>query len=73
MSEDEGVTPDEVVANITPELVTPCLGKGTLGTWRSPATSGLRTGVRLAAKLGLTCKQTVREGCMRVQRLNLSR
>ena len=73
MSDDEGVTPDEVVAHITPELVTPRLGKGTLGTWRSPATPGLRAGVCLAAKLGLTCKQTAHEGRMRVRRLTLSR
>ena len=73
MSDDEGVTPDEVVAHITPELVTPALGKGTLGTWRSPATPGLRAGVCLAAKLGLTCQQTAHEGRMRVRRLTLSR
>jgi len=73
MSDDEGVTPDEVVAHITPALVTPRLGKGTLGTWRSPATPGLRAGVCLAAKLGLTCKQTAHEGRMRVRRLTLSR
>jgi hypothetical protein len=66
MSDDEGVTPDEAVAHIAPELVTPRLGKGTLGTWRSPATSGLRAGMRLAAKLGLTGRQTVHEGRMRV-------
>jgi hypothetical protein len=41
--------------------------------WRSPATPGLRAGVCLAAKLGLTCKQTAHEGPMRVRRLNLSR
>jgi len=56
MSEEEGVTPDEVVVHITPEPVTPSLGKGALGAWRSPAKPGHRTGIRLAAKQGLTCK-----------------
>jgi hypothetical protein len=40
MSEDGGVMPDEVVCETTPELVIPRLGKGALGTWRSPAVSG---------------------------------
>ena len=35
MSDDEGVTPFEVVLDITPVEVTPEPGKGALGTWRT--------------------------------------
>jgi hypothetical protein len=34
MSDEEGVTPFEVVRDTTPVWVTPTPGKGALGTWR---------------------------------------
>jgi len=71
MSEDVGVTLDEVVAHTTPELVTPCLGKGTLGTWRFQETPGHRAGISRTSKQGLSGEQTVWSGANASQRLNL--
>ncbi|HEX2520693.1 MAG TPA: hypothetical protein VHP35_01115 [Terriglobia bacterium] len=70
MSEEEGVTLFEVVANTTPEPVTPCLGKGTLGAWRSQETTEHRVGYGRTSKQRLVLKQTIGNGAYACQRLN---
>jgi hypothetical protein len=73
MSEDEGVTPNEAVANTAPELVTPRLGKGTLGTWRSPATFRTLSRSTFCCEAGTTLQANRSRGAHASRRLNLSR
>ena len=37
--------PSDVMGNITPQQVTPAVGKGTLGAWRALAGPGHRAGI----------------------------
>ena len=47
-SEEDGVTPVEVMRDITPGRVTPEPGKGALGTWRSVNGVAIRTLSRIS-------------------------
>jgi hypothetical protein len=48
MSDEAGVTPSDVMQDITQQKVTPVVGKGALGTWQVVASPGLRAGITVA-------------------------